>query len=181
VAKVKSKIFTAIQNPLAGRSHGEASESALTAAFYTTGDDIIMRTKPKSPPSPTPPIIEQQELWKDGDCMWKAKTWGQGVLWQNYYAAEYRAGRTIKTATTKTTTANQQIPPKDMGKVAYFMSHALRYDLLDYLLDFLESGWLVVSVEEKAEAWEVVVGLTNPNELTEAVIYQEPYPLPRNY
>lgn len=177
MAKVKSKFFNAIQNPLAGRGHGKASVSSLTTAFYTHGSDIIMRTKPKQPPHTSAVQLSQRELWTDADCMWKGKTWGQYELWWNYYVQEYEAGRTIYTGTTKLDEAGQQIPHKDMGKVAYFMNHALRLDLLDYIEDFLLSSWLIISLHDTGEAWDLTAGLTNPPELTEAVIFQERLPV----
>ena len=177
MAKLKSKFFNAIQNPLAGRGHTRASLTALSTAFYTKGDTIVMRSKPKSPPHTSESQLAQQERWKDGDCMWRHMTIGQRILWGNFFYVEQRAGRTIKTETTKKTTATQQIPPKDMGQLAYFMSHALRLDLLDYLQDFLLSEWVVVSVTDAGDNWEVTVGLTNPYELTIATIFQERLPI----
>ena len=175
--KVKSKLFNAIQNPLAGRGHGEASKSGLSIAFYTHGNDIIMRTKPKSPPHTSAAQREQHVLWSDADCMYRGMTWGQRVLFNNYYVREREAGRTIYTGRTKLDEAGQQIPQLDMGRVAYFMSHALRLDLLNYLENFLKSSWLIVSLHDTGTSWELTAGLTNPAELTEAVIFQEKLPV----
>jgi len=104
-------------------------------------------------------------------------TWGQRILWGNYYAEEFKAGRTIKTETTSRTEANQQIPHKDMGSVAYFMSHALRLDLLDYLTQYLLSYWIVIEKADAGGYWQITAGLTNPPELTEATVFQEPKPV----
>ena len=177
MAKLKSRTFNAIQNPLAGRGHGKASMSALSTAFYTKADTIVMRTKPKSPSHTSETQLEQQERWKDGDCMWKGMTFGQRFLWGNFYYREQRAGRTIKTETTRETEAGQQIPHKDMGQMAFFMSHALRLDLLDYLGNYLLSEWLICSIVDNGDSWEVSVGLTNPDELTQATIFQERLPI----
>jgi hypothetical protein len=113
--------------------------------------------------------------------MWKGMTAGQRVLWNNLYYRDYKAGRTIKTERTAATEAGQQIPHKDMGRMAYFFHFALRLDLLDYLTHYLQSYWIITAVRDTGEYWEVELGLTNPPELTEASIFQEPMPLPRNY
>jgi len=177
MAKVKSKLFDAIHNPLAGRGHTRARLTGLNVGFYTHDGTIVMRAKPKSPPRTSEAQLHQQELWKDGDCMWKFMTLGQKILWGNFYAQEFRAGRTLKTEATKRTQAGQQIPAKDMGTVSLFMSHALRLDLLDYLQNFLLSWWEIYSIADTGTTWLVTAGLSNPPELTEASILQEPKPV----
>jgi hypothetical protein len=177
MAKLKAKLLNALQNPLAEHSRDHASVSAISTAFYTHGANIIMRTKPKSPPHTSEAQLYQQELWKDGDCMWRGMTYGQRVLWNNYYVGEYRAGRTSITARTSRTKAGQQIPHKDMGTHALFMSHALRLDLLVYLTEFLLSEWLLSAMTDKGDHWQIDLALTNPPELTEASIFQERLPI----
>ena len=177
MAKVKSSLFNALQNPLREHSLDHASVSAVSCAFYTHGDTIVMRTKPKSPPHTSDVHLAQQERWKDADCMWKAMTPGQRTLWNNYYVQEYKAGRTLYTESTKAMQHAGGIPPHDMGQRTLFFSHALRLDLLDYLQNFLLSEWLIVAVTEQARTWLITAGLTNPPELNEATIFQEPKPV----
>lgn len=177
MAKAKSKLFDAIQNPLYGHTKMHNSVSGNSLAFYTSDTGIVMRTKPKTPHQTTPAQTFQNELWKDADCMYKARTHGQTALWNNYYVDEYRAGRTRTTQALSEIEKSMKIPYKDMSKQALFFSHALRLDLNVYLTEFLQSEWVLTSVVDTGENWEIELGLTNPAELTEAVIFQERLPV----
>jgi hypothetical protein len=177
VPKVKAGFITAIQSALFGHSQDHASVSGNTLAFYTTPDGIVMRTKPKQPHHTTAAQAAQNELWKDADCMYTGMTYGQSALWWNYYVSERISGRTKRTKSNAVQRGNQQIPPKDIGKQSLFMSRAMKLDLLDYLQDYLQSEWNIRSVVDTGEAWEVTASLTNPSELTEAIVYVERLPV----
>lgn len=177
MAKAKSKLFTAVTNPLYGHTKMHNSVSGNSLAFYTSDTGIVMRTKPKTPHHTTPAQAFQNELWKDADCMYKARTRGQSVLWNNYYADEYRAGRTRTTQALSEIEKSMKIPFKDMSQQALFFSHALRLDLYAYLTQFLESEWYLDSMVDEGETWLITLGLTNPAELVEANIFQERLPV----
>ena len=177
MAKAKAKLFDAIQNPLYGHTKMHNSVSGNSLAFYTGESGIIMRTKPKTPHHTSPAQAYQNELWKDADCMYRARTHGQTALWNNYYVREYRAGRTRTTQALSEIERAMKIPFKDMSKQALFFSHALRLDLYVFLTEFLQSEWIITSVIDTGESWEIELGLTNPKELTEAVIFQERLPV----
>ncbi len=170
MAKLKSKLFSAMQNPLAGRGHGIPSLSGISASFYTDVTGIVMRTKPKNPPHTSPSQIERQQVWGDGDCMWRSRTKGQDQLFWSYYSQEYKAGRTKKTARTALTEANQQIPHLNMNRQSFFMSHALKLDLYDFLTRFLESSWELDEAVDNDEFYDVRVSLVNPADLFEATL-----------
>ena len=175
--KVKAGFIVAIQNALFGHSRDHASVSGNTLAFYTTVDGIVMRTKPKQPHHTTAAQAAQNQLWKDADCMYAGMTYGQSTLWWNYYVSERRAGRTLRTKSNAVARGNQQIPPKDIGKQALFFSRAMKLNLVDYLDDYLLSSWQVRSIIDTGEAYEVTAGLTNPAELTEAILHVDRLPV----
>lgn len=177
MAKVKSKFFNALENPLAGHSKMHASVSGNSLAFYTTGGDIIARTKPKTVHRLNAVQLAQQVLWKDADCMWKHMTWGQKTLWNNYYYDEYRAGRTKQTAANRQAGDAKQIPPSDMGSYSFFMSRGLKFDLYQWLTLYMRDSWQVTSIIDTGDTIEVTASLVNPQELTEANVFPEHAPV----
>src|SRR3989304_2220584 len=157
MAKAKSKLFDAVQNPLYGHTKMHASVSGNSLAFYTGETGIVMRTKPKTPHHTSPAQAFQNELWKDADCMYKARTRGQSILWNNYYAEEYLAGRTRTTQALSEIEKAMKIPHKDMSQQALFFSHALRLDLYVYLTEFLLSEWYLAERIDEGESWSITL------------------------
>lgn len=176
MAKVKKELWNSFINPVAEHSQDHSSVSGISTAFYTHNDDIIMRTKPKSPPHTSESQKVQHELWKDADCMWNGMTRGQRFYWARFYDLENQAGRTRYTVRTKELEANQQIPHKDMGQHALFMSHGLRLDLLAYLKEHLLASWLLVKCTDKGTVWEVEARLVNSDLISESQLPPERLP-----
>ncbi len=169
MAKAKSTLFTAVKQSLGEHTQLAGVVSPTDLSFYTHEGTIVMRTKPKSVKPHSAKQQERTQAWKDADCMWRFMTSGQRALWTLLYNRAKESGLTIKTPRTKVVEETEPIKFKDMGQLSYFMSNALRYDLIDYLGNYLESEWQLVSIETEGENFVLTAKLTNPDQLAEAL------------
>jgi len=144
---VKSPLKTATTGSTDARKRFFSGVFGLDLMFYMSRGKIVAKSKRTAQEKQRKILTAQQELWAECDCMWRNMSVGQRYLWSKYYHDQKKKSRTRLYEYAPEKRKRETFGKKEIGQLSFFMHKGLKYDLVDYLRDFLKADWEVEPVE----------------------------------
>jgi hypothetical protein len=131
--------WVTIQGPFGGHDRPEGKDAAIQAIFVNGPVWTTIKTRPKRRPSVTPLQELQRRDYSDCDCLWKARTPEQAEAWEEYIK-DY-----------------DLIKKEDLDSYRIFMKQCLKWNLVDYLEQYLYAVWRLISIKATWEGTTITV------------------------
>jgi hypothetical protein len=118
-----------VSGPFGAQTRPEAKRNAQKVSIAEGNQCAVIKSRSNSKKPPSAAQKKQREKYSDCDCLWKNRDTAQKAQWEAYIGV---GGLTAK-------------PVTDSYRV--FMSHCLKWDLVEYFRDYLFAEWEVLDVQ----------------------------------